>query len=356
MFFVFKIRNIFIGKKLRKLSLLNFGMRLFLIVVIIGLAFPVDNHEVVVEHKYQNRINASTIADAVKIIDLEKDYHNVSHFVITDDYLIVAPGEEHLKGFSASVVLFTKEGRFIEELYRDKSIVQGLAYDPVNEQLYIGHADRIAVYDIVNRRQKGELEVKNGLSNVTFADGRIYVGTTKFETGKKTYLIEAYDSKDHRPLKVTLEAVYKTGEAHPAASFVARRNSFSGGGGSLYISYGETNDIYSSGNDFKSPVVSFQNLYESSDGALDIFLSSHQGIVGKFATTSFRHKGKHYLLFYDLKDKKQYLSESTDKSGLYDDYNHSGFYTPKFTNLNSAMYAYANKGKQTSIVLFHIKP
>jgi len=146
-------------------------MRVFLIVVIIGLAFSVNNYEVVVEHKYQNRINAYTIADAVEIIDLDKNYHNVSHFVITDNCLIVAPGEEHLKGFSASVVLFTREGRFIEELYRDKSIGQGLAYGPVNEQLYISHGDRIAVYDIVNRRQKGELEVKNGLSNIGVADG-----------------------------------------------------------------------------------------------------------------------------------------------------------------------------------------
>jgi hypothetical protein len=171
LFFVFKIRNIFIGKKLRKLSLLNFGMRLLLIVVIIGLAFPVNDYEVVVEHKYQNRINASRIANTVEIIDLDQNYHNVSHLIIAGEYIVVAPGEKQLKGFAASVVLFTKEGRFIEELYRDKSIGQGLAYGPVNEQLYISHGDRIAVYDIVNRRQKGELEVKNGLSNIGVADG-----------------------------------------------------------------------------------------------------------------------------------------------------------------------------------------
>ena len=294
-------------------------MRLFLIVLMLGSAFAFNDYDVVVEHRYENRINASSIADAVEVIDLDRDYHNVSHLVIAGEYLIVAPGEEQLKGFAASVALFTKEGRFIEELYRDKNTIQGLAYDPVNEQLYIGHRETIAVYDLRHRRQKGRFEVKNGLSNISFADGRIYTGTTKFETGKKTYLIEAFDNKDYRQLKGPLETVYKADEAHPAARSVGRRNSFSRGGGSLYISYGETNDIYSSGNGFKSPVVSFQNLYESADGALDIFMSGNQGIVGKYATTSFRHKGKFYLLYYDLKDIKRFL--------------HAQVYQPQFTNV-----------------------
>lgn len=325
-------------------------------VLIIGSAFALNDYDIVIEHKYENRINASAIADAVEIIDLDRYYHNVSHLVVSDEYLIVSPAEENLKGFSASVALFSKEGEFIEELYRDKNIIQGLAYDPVNEHLYIGHRDRIAVYDVRLRSQKAKFEVKNGLSNIIFFEGRIYSATAKFEPGKKTYLIEAFDSKDYRPLKTPLETVYKAEEAHPAARSVARRNSFSAGGGSLYVSYSEVNEIYSSDNDFKRPVVSFKNLYQSDDGALDIFMSSNQGIVGKYATTSFRHKRKHYLLFYDLKDRKQYLSESTDKSGLYDDFNHSGFYTPRFTNLNSHMYAYTKKGKQTSVVLFNIKP
>src|SRR5690554_5929964 len=102
-------------------------MRLFLMVLILGSAFPFNDYDIVIEHKYENRINASSIADAVEIIDLDRYYHNVSHLVVADEYLIVSPGEEHLKGFSASVALFSKEGKFIEELYRDKNIIQGLA-------------------------------------------------------------------------------------------------------------------------------------------------------------------------------------------------------------------------------------
>jgi hypothetical protein len=324
-------------------------------ILMIVSAMLVSDHEIFVEHKYENQINASTIADAVDLVDLNRNYHNISHLVIGDKYLIVSPGEEDLKGFSNSVALFSKDGTFMEELYRGKNIIQSLAYDKTSEHLYIAHNDKIVVYDVRHRNQKAQFEVKNSLSNIAFFSGRIYAGTVKFESGKKTYLIEAFDSKDYKSVKTAIEMVYDTEKAHPAVKIVSRRNSFSSGNGSLYVSFGEANDIYSSKNEFIRPVARLKNLYQSNDGELDIFLSGNQGIIGKFATTSFRHRGNKYLLFYDLKNRKQYLSESSNKSGLYDDFNHSGYYTPKFTNLNPYMYAYTNKDEKTSIVLFKVK-
>ena len=335
----------------------NFNMRLFLILLIMGPVFQVSGQDIVIEHTYEDRIDASTIADAVEFIDLDRHCFNISHLVIDDKYLIVSPGEEHLKGFSKSVSLYSKEGTFIQELYRGQNTIVALAYDSGNELLYIAHHIEIVVYDVRQRNQKTRFEVKDIVSNIMFFQGKVYIGTVKHEPEKKTYLIETFDGKNYKPVKTSLETGYDTEKAHPAAKAVSRRNSFSSGNGSLYVSYGEANDIYASDNEFKRPVVRFKNLYQPGDGIFDIFMSHNQGIIGRFATTSFRSRGRSCLLFYDLKNRKQHLSESTNKSGLYDDFNGSGYYIPRFTNLNPYMYAYTNRDEtQTSIVLFKIKP
>src|SRR5690554_4693271 len=114
-------------------------MRLFLILLIMAPLIRVSGQDIVIEHTHEERIDASTIADAVEFIDLDRYCFNISHLVIGDKYLIVSPGEEHLKGFSKLVSMYSKAGKFLEELYRGQNIIVALAYDPGNEHLFIAH-------------------------------------------------------------------------------------------------------------------------------------------------------------------------------------------------------------------------
>src|SRR5690554_3738626 len=180
-------------------------MRLFLILLIMGPVFQVSGQDIVIEHTYEDRIDASTIADAVEFIDLDRHCFNISHLVIDDKYLIVSPGEEHLKGFSKSVSLYSKEGKFLEELYRGQNIIVALAYDPGNEHLFIAHHSEIVVYDVRQRNEKTRFEVKDILSNIMFFEGNIYIGTIKHEPEKKTYLIKTFDGMNYKPVKTSLE-------------------------------------------------------------------------------------------------------------------------------------------------------
>lgn len=314
----------------------------------------VNNHEIVIEHTYEKQINASDIAEAVEVVTLDKYFLSISHLAISDEYYFVSPVEKVEVGFSESVFLFSKSGAFSGNLYRSENIIQGLAYNLEKDQLYIAHRNSVVIYDVRQRKKIAKIDTDYSISNITSFDDKIYIGTTVNASGKKKYLIDSYNTSDFSFVKTYITMSYQLPEAFPIVIF--RRNSFSSGHGSLYISAGEVNEIYSSENNFTKPVVRFKNLYPKNDTEFNIYFSANQGITGKFATTSFRYKKKMYLLFYDLKNRRQYLSELNDASGLYDDYNHSGNYTPLLTNLSLYMYAHKNQNeKKTNIVLFKIK-
>lgn len=121
---------------------------------------------------------------------------------------------------------------------------------------------------------------------------------------------------------------------------------------------GEVNEIYSSSDGFQSPLISFKNIYKNRPVDGNIIFSLRQGVIGKFVTTGFSYRNNWYVYFYDLKTNKQYLSKKDDNSGVYDDVNNSGYYTPFLTNSDDYMFSYkrlSSNDQKISVVLFKIK-
>lgn len=325
------------------------------LLALINFSNPKD---IFVEHVYLDRINASAIADDVQLFDLEKDFINIRHMVISKDYYFISPGEEESKGFATSVSKLDKSGKLIKEVYRSKEggVIQDLAFDPSKNTLYVAHNNKIVTINLTDNSVGKEVKFDKSIHGAKIFNNKLYVASLEVSEKSKSYFLESYDPSSFRLLKLEKEMKYK---AENNNSFYASRYpSLSTQDRNLFISMGEVNEIYSSFDGFKAPVISFKNIYKNRPADGKIIFSLRQGMVGKFATTGFSYRNNWYVYFYDLKTNKQYLSKTGDNSGFYDDVNNSGYITPFFTNSNEYMFSYkrtSSNGPKISIILFKIK-
>ena len=332
-------------------------MTSFILPFLIGLLNFATPKEIVVEHVYLDRINASEIADQIQSFDLKKDYINIRHMVIGKDFYLISPGEEESKGFATSIAKLDKSGKFINEIYRSKEggIIQDLSYDSSNNTLYVAHNNRIVTINLTDNSVGKVVKFDKSIHGAKIFNNKLYVASLLTSNNSKSYLLETYDPSNLKLLKTEKEMKYKVGNN---ISFASRYPSLSTSNNNLLISMGEVNEIYSSYDGFKDPVINFKNIYKNRPSDGQIIFSLRQGMVGKFATTGFSYRNNWYVYFYDLKTNKQYLSKTGDSSGIYDDLNNSGYYLPHFTNLNEYMFSFkrtASNDPKISVVLFKIK-
>ena len=314
--------------------------------------------DIFVEHVYIDRINASTIADQVQTFELKKDYINIRHMVISKDYYLISPGEEKSKGFAISVAKLDKAGKFINEIYRSKEgdIIMDLAYDQSKNKLYIAHKNRIVIINLTDNSLEKEFEFERSIHAAKIFNNKLYVASLDVSEKSKSYFLKSYDPSNLKLMNTEKEMKYK---AEGNKSFNASRYpSLSTHENNLLISMGEVNEIYSSLDGFKDPVINFKNIYKNRPTDGEIIFSSRQGMIGKFVTTGFNYRNNWYIYFYDLKSNKQYLSKTGDSSGFYDDVNNSGYITPFFTNSNKYMFSFkriSSNDPKISVILFKIK-
>ena len=314
--------------------------------------------DIVVEHVYLGRINASTIADQVQTFELNKDYINIRHMVISKDYYLISPGEEKSKGFATSITKLDKSGKLIKEIYRSKEggIIQDLAYDPSKNTLYVAHKNRIVTINLTDNSLGKEFKFDRSILGAKIFNNKLYVASLEVLEKSKSYFLESYDPSSLKLIKLEKEMKYKA--ENNSSFYTSRHPSLSTHDNNLLISMGEVNEIYSSFDGFKEPIINFKNIYKNRPADGKIIFSLRQGMVGKFATTGFSYRNNWYVYFYDLKDNKQYLSKTGESSGFYDDINNSGYLTPLFTNSNEYMFSYKRTSlndPKISVILFKIK-
>ncbi len=325
----------------------------------ISLFFISLNTEIQVSHDYLPEIPASSIAEGAQLFTIKGEYLTIRDFLVSDDAYYLTPGEEESKGFATSIIKVNRRGEFLGEIYRssDGSIIQGIAMDSVRNTLFSIHAKKIAVIDLSTWKVQKVVEFEKGIENAVFFQGKLAL--TRFEVQKdsKHYYLEMYDPESLKLIQESLKLSFKL-EDNPAIKNMARHSSLIENDGELWVSIGEVNDVYSSKNQFKGPIISFSNLYQGRQPSADILFSANQGIVGRFATTGFRYMNHWYTFFYDLKEQKQFLSRVGADSGVYDDFHRSGNYSLQFTNSGNHLFSYQKpKMNEDSItvILFDIK-
>lgn len=321
------------------------------------LNFPTPK-EIVVEHVYLDRINATAIADQVQTFDLKQDYINIRHMVISKDFYLISPGEEKSKGFATSIAKLDKSGKFINEVYRSKegSLIQDVAYDPSKDIVFVAHNNRIISINLTNNSIIQEVKFDKSIHGAKIFNNKLYVASLASSEKSKSYFLESYDPSNLKLVKLEKEMKYKA-ENNKSFAF-SRYPTLSTNDNNLLLSMGEVNEIYSSNDGFLNPVIRFKNIYKNRPADGDIIFSLRQGLVGKFATTGFRYRNNQHVYFYDLKTNKQYLSKTGDSSGVYDDVTDSGYYVPFLTNSNEYLFSYkrhSSNDQKISVILFKIK-
>lgn len=314
------------------------------------------NKDIVVEHNYLPRIEASSIADEVITFDLEKDFNTIRDLVITEGNYFITPVERDSDALARSVSKLDKSGKYIEEIYRlnEGEPIYSITYYPTKKNLIISHYRKIVLFNLVNNRVIKEVDFKRDITGLSIFKNSLYVASFENNEKIRTYYLESYD-----PSNLNLIKTEKTMKYEVSSSGPVRNSSMSLSKDNFYISMGEVNEIYSSADEFKNPVITFKNVYNKKRPYNDIIFSLNQGIIGKFATTGFMHLNKFHVYYYDLKTNEQFLTKIGDSSGIYDDIKGSGmFRTPKFTNSNEYMFSSKkNKlnGKGISVILLKIK-
>lgn len=312
------------------------------------------NQEIEVKHIYLDRINVSSVANDVTIFDLQKDYINIRHLVVSESFYYISPGEGYHKGFSISVSKLDKSGSFIGEIYRskDKKLITSMGYYPEKSMLFVAHNNKILSIDIKEDKVVKEVQVDKSISRIKMFKNKLYVAGFQYTDDSVIYYLDIYDPLSLKLIETKKEMKYVVGEK------VFRHSSLSSSNNELFVSMGQVNEIYSSIDEFKKPIIIFKNIYKNKPTLGNIIFSLNQGLVGKFAITNFKYLNSSYVFFYDLKSDKQYLSKQGDNSGFYDDVKNSGFYSLFLTNSNEYMFSYkkynTNENK-ISIVLFKIK-
>ncbi|UCS95071.1 hypothetical protein KZP23_08690 [Echinicola marina] len=307
--------------------------------------------DIIIEHQYLPRIDASSISDEVKLISMDRDYHNIQSMVITEKSLFISPGEYNKKGFAYSICKLDKAGRFLKEIYRNNEhLIKDLAFDELENRLLIAHSNSIVIYDISNDKILQSISIQESINNLALFKGKVYTSGISNEFEEKTYFMDSYNAKDLKFEKRHLDLSYESSSIN-----IFNPSTLTINKGELYSAIGEDNVIYSSSDRFQAPVFQFKNLSPGKKGQ-DIF-SGYRGLVGKYTTTHFSHKNQVFILFYDLTANKQYLSKTGTSAGVFDDFNDSGYYHLQFTNLSSYMYAFKRKTSDhnATLALFKIK-
>jgi len=313
-----------------------------------------ENQDIMVKHIYLDRINASSVSDNVLVFNLNKDYINIRHMVVSENYFYISPGEEDYKGFSTSISKLSKSGSFIGEIYRSKNdkLIKSLGYYAEKKLLIVAHNNKILSIDINNNKVAKEVEVDKSITRIRIYKNKLYVAGFQYTDNSEIYYLDTYDPISLKFLETKKEMKYGL------ENKIFRHSSLSSSNNELFVSMGKVNEIYSSIDGFKNPIISFENLYNKKPSLGNILFSSNQGLVGKFATTNFKYINDSYIFFYDLKSDKQYLSKNGENSGFYDDVKNSGFYRPLFTNSKEYMFSYKKNNtneNKISIILFKIK-
>ncbi|TXD75336.1 YncE family protein [Algoriphagus ratkowskyi] len=312
------------------------------------------NQDIVVEHVYLDGINVSSIADDVLIFELNKDYSNIRHLVLSEDFYYLSPGEIDYKGFSVSVSKLDKAGTFIKEIYRpkDPKLITSLGYYPEKNLLFVAHNKSILSIDTNADKVVREVKVDKSITRILMFKNKLYVAGFEYTDESETYYLDVYDPLSLKLLDTKKEMNYVAGDK------AFRHSSITSNDSELFVAMGTLNEIYSSVDDFKKPVLTFKNIYNNKPSGGNILFSSNQGLVGKFATTYFKYLNSNYFFIYDLKSDKQYLSKKGKNSGFYDDLKNTGFYSPLLTNSSEYMFSYkkydTNENK-ILVVLFKIK-
>lgn len=322
----------------------------------------IAHKDILVEHKYQPRIEASSIAEEVITFDLEKNYSSIHDLVITEKYYFIAPGEYEDKGFPKSVSKLDKSGKYIEEIYRiteNGRSIRDIDYDDNNKRLLITDGNKLITFDIAKNTIIKEVKLDRAIHGVKLFNNKLYVSGCECNEKSKTFYLESYDPTNLKKISVEKEIKYKA-EPNKPLDIGSRFSSLSINSNHLFLSMGQVNEIYSSEDGFKNPTITFNNIYKNKPSNGNIIFSSNQGVIGKFTTTRFNYLNNWYIYFYDLKSNKQYLSKAGDNSGLYDDISNLGFIrSPHFTNSDEYMFTSKkinSNDEGISVILLKIKP
>ncbi|WP_339757215.1 hypothetical protein [Algoriphagus aquimarinus] len=315
----------------------------------------IAHQDIIVEHKYLPRIELSSIADEVISFDLEKDYTIIQDLVITEDNYFISPGEIESKGFSTSVSRLDKSGKYLGEIYRSEngSLIIDIAYNASTKMLIISHSQKIVLLNVVTNKIIKEVEIDKRITRTKIFKSKLYVAGFDYTDDSEIYYLDIYDPLSLKLIETKKEMKYVL------ADKAFRHSSLSSKGDELFASMGTVNEIYSSADGLKNPIITFKNIYKNKPSLGNILFSSNQGLVGKFATTGFKYLNNYYIYYYDLNAKKQYLSKIGENSGLYDDINNIGHIrNPKFTNSNEYMFTYKKdklNEKGIKVILLKIK-
>jgi hypothetical protein len=135
------------------------------------------NQEIVVNHVYLDRINASSVADDVLIFNLNKDYINIRHMVVSENYFYISPGEEEYKGFSISVSKLSKSGSYLGEIYRskEKKLINSMAHSPERNLLFVAHNNKILTINLYTNKIIKEVELNKSITRILFFKNKLYV-------------------------------------------------------------------------------------------------------------------------------------------------------------------------------------
>ncbi len=327
-------------------------MKNTLILYLFSVIFLLNTQKIVIKHKYLDRINISNIADEVLMFELSQKYINIRDLVISNNYLFISPGELANKGFSVSVSRINKLGENFKEIYRSKEnkLIRGLAFDNEKNRLFIAHNKEIISIDASTNEIIKEIKTKKNVSKIKVFNNNLYVAGYHIMGESEIYYLDIYDLHDLKLIKTQKEMKYNDNER----SF--RNPTFSSNQHELFLSMGKVNEIYTSNDGFRKPIVVFENIYNNKPESGNILFSLNQGLIGKFAITSFKYLNSSYTFLYDMKSNIQYLSKKGQSSGLYDDIKNSGFHQLFLTNSNEYMFSYKkNKNGEISIFLFKIK-
>lgn len=323
-------------------------LTLFLICQISFLSYQ----SIIVKHVYLDRINLSKIADEILILKFTQNYTTIRDIIISKEYFFISPGEPAYKGFSVSVVRIDKSGGNLKEIYKSKenNIIRSLGFDNENKTLFVGHNKQIISIDTYTNKIILEKNIDKNILRLRIFEKKLYVAGYRLTKDHEIYYLDTYDSESLNFIETKKEMKY------PIQDKSFRHPTFSSFNDELFLSMGKTNEIYTSKDGFKNPKISFENTYKNKPESGNILFSLNQGLIGKFAVTSFKYLNNSYIFFYDMKLGIQYLSKKGENSGLYDDIKNSGFYEPNMTNINEFMFSSKkNKNDEISLAIFKIK-
>lgn len=309
--------------------------------------------DIVVEHNYLPRINASSIADEVTTFELDKDYTFIQDLLITEDHYFITPVGYEDKGFTRSISKLDKSGQYIEEIYRSKEVINTMTYDSTVGNIIIGFNRGMIIFNTNKNAVVKEVKTDRFITKIKLFKDKLYVAGVQTSGDSEIYYLDLYDAASLKFIETKKEIKYAADER-----LKTRIPSLSSSNNELFVAMGNINEIYSSRDGFKIPIISFKNIYNNKPKLGNIRFSANQGVVGNFATTIFGYSNNWYVFFYDLDSHKQYLSKTGSNSGLYDDVNRSGYYSPKFTNSNEYMFSSTKSttnDNEISVILLKIK-